>query len=101
MSSSGNTDSLKCGVIEDDGLMYQTGFGNTLESECLEGALPRGRNNPRKVPFNLYTEQLSGTAFTAPRTENRRTWLYLETTAAQEPRSVSRRLLRTLTLPKR
>jgi homogentisate 1,2-dioxygenase len=59
-----------------DGLQYLSGFGNALESECLPGALPRGRNNPRQVPYNLYTEQLSGTAFTAPRRENRRTWLY-------------------------
>lgn len=55
---------------------YQTGFGNTFESEVLPGALPIGRNNPRLVPYNLYTEQLSGTAFTAPRCENRRVWLY-------------------------
>jgi homogentisate 1,2-dioxygenase len=55
---------------------YLHGFGNTFESEALEGALPVGRNNPRAVPYNLYTEQLSGTAFTAPRAENRRTWLY-------------------------
>jgi homogentisate 1,2-dioxygenase len=57
-------------------LRYLHGFGNTFESEALEGALPVGRNNPRIVPYNLYTEQLSGTAFTAPRAENRRTWLY-------------------------
>jgi homogentisate 1,2-dioxygenase len=63
-------------VQHDDGLLYLSGFGNSFESECLPGALPRGRNNPREVPFNLYTEQLSGTAFTAPRKENRRTWLY-------------------------
>jgi homogentisate 1,2-dioxygenase len=63
-------------VQQGDGLLYLSGFGNSFESECLPGALPRGRNNPREVPFNLYTEQLSGTAFTAPRKENRRTWLY-------------------------
>jgi homogentisate 1,2-dioxygenase len=59
-----------------DGLQYLSGFGNSFESECLPGALPVSRNNPRRVPYNLYTEQLSGTAFTAPRKENRRTWLY-------------------------
>jgi homogentisate 1,2-dioxygenase len=59
-----------------DGRLYLSGFGNSFESESLPGALPRGRNNPRQVPFNLYTEQLSGTAFTASRKENRRTWLY-------------------------
>jgi len=57
-------------------LDYQTGFGNTFESESVKGALPEGRNNPRKVPFDLYCEQLSGTAFTRPRCVNQRTWLY-------------------------
>jgi homogentisate 1,2-dioxygenase len=59
-----------------DELKYHRGFGNHFESEAIPGALPLGRNNPRLVPHNLYTEQLSGTAFTAPRGENRRTWLY-------------------------
>ena len=27
-------------------------------------------------PYGLYTEQLSGTAFTAPRGRNQRSWLY-------------------------
>lgn len=27
-------------------------------------------------PYGLYAEQLSGTAFTAPRSENQRSWLY-------------------------
>mmetsp|Transcript_594 Transcript_594/g.1280 ORF Transcript_594/g.1280 Transcript_594/m.1280 type:complete len:503 (-) Transcript_594:119-1627(-) len=57
-------------------LKYHAGFGNHFESEAYAGALPQGRNNPRIVPHGLYTEQLSGTAFTAPRNENRRTWLY-------------------------
>ena len=59
-----------------DNLQYHAGFGNQIESEAYPGALPRGRNNPRIVPHGLYTEQLSGTAFTAPRADNRRTWLY-------------------------
>jgi homogentisate 1,2-dioxygenase len=33
-------------------------------------------NNPQKCPYGLYAEQLSGTAFTAPRDKNQRTWLY-------------------------
>jgi homogentisate 1,2-dioxygenase len=57
-------------------LRYLHRFGNAFESEAVEGALPAGRNNPRLVPYNLYAEQLSGTAFTAPRAENRRMWLY-------------------------
>ncbi|GBG35010.1 Homogentisate 1,2-dioxygenase [Hondaea fermentalgiana] len=57
-------------------LKYQSGFGNTFESEALEGALPAGQNNPQECPFGLYAEQLSGTAFTRPRSENTRSWLY-------------------------
>ena len=55
---------------------YQSGFGNEYASECVEGALPRGRNSPQRAPFDLYPELISGTAFTAPRHENRRTWMY-------------------------
>ncbi len=56
--------------------MYQSGFGNEFATEALPGALPVGRNSPQRPPYGLYTEQLSGTAFTAPRGENRRSWLY-------------------------
>ena len=55
---------------------YLTGFANHFASEAVAGALPVGRNSPQHVPFGLYAEQLSGTAFTAPRAENRRSWLY-------------------------
>ena len=54
---------------------YQSGFGNEFVSEAVEGILPHGQNAPQKVAHGLYTEQLSGTAFTAPRGVNRRTWL--------------------------
>jgi homogentisate 1,2-dioxygenase len=56
--------------------MYMTGFSNHFSTEAVAGALPIGSNSPQQVPFGLYAEQLSGTAFTAPRTENRRSWLY-------------------------
>lgn len=52
------------------------GFGNQFSSEALPGALPKGRNAPQQPPYGLYAEQLSCTAFTAPRAENRRSWLY-------------------------
>jgi homogentisate 1,2-dioxygenase len=55
---------------------YLSGFGNAFATEAVAGALPVGRNSPQRTPFGLYAEQLSGTAFTAPRAENRRTWLY-------------------------
>jgi homogentisate 1,2-dioxygenase len=57
-------------------LKYQSGFGNQFESEALPGALPVGRNSPQRAPHGLYAELLSGSAFTAPRADNRRTWLY-------------------------
>ncbi|WP_232476015.1 homogentisate 1,2-dioxygenase [Flavisphingomonas formosensis] len=53
-----------------------SGFGNHFASEAVPGALPVGRNSPQKVPFGLYAEQLSGSAFTAPRADNLRSWLY-------------------------
>ena len=55
---------------------YQSGFGNTFATEALPGTLPVGRNSPQRVAHGLYAEQLSGTAFTAPRSDNRRSWLY-------------------------
>jgi homogentisate 1,2-dioxygenase len=57
-------------------LKYQSGFGNEFATEAAKGALPEGQNAPQKAPLGLYTEQLSGTAFTAPRATNRRTWTY-------------------------
>jgi len=48
-------------------LQYLSGFGSHHESEAVPGALPHGQNSPQKVPFGLYAEQLSGSAFTAPR----------------------------------
>ena len=55
---------------------YLSGFGNEHSSEALPGALPVGRNSPQRCPYGLYAEQFSGTAFTAPRHANRRSWLY-------------------------
>lgn len=55
---------------------YQSGFGNSFASEAVPGALPQGQNSPQQAPHGLYAEQISGTAFTAPRAENRRSWLY-------------------------
>ncbi|MEO6023829.1 MAG: homogentisate 1,2-dioxygenase [Burkholderiales bacterium] len=57
-------------------LAYQSGFGNEFASEAVAGALPVGQNSPQKCAYGLYAEQLSGTAFTAPRGVNRRSWLY-------------------------
>lgn len=67
-------------------LAYQTGFANEFATEALPGALPAGRNSPQRVAYGLYAEQLSGTAFTAPRHANRRSWLYrIRPAAMHEP----------------
>lgn len=55
---------------------YMPGFGNDFETEALPDALPRGQNSPQKCNYGLYAEQLSGTAFTAPRGQNERSWCY-------------------------
>jgi homogentisate 1,2-dioxygenase len=55
---------------------YQSGFGNEFATEALSGALPPAQNSPQHCPYGLYAEQFSGTAFTAPRHANRRSWLY-------------------------
>src|SRR6185503_2349316 len=53
-----------------------SGFGNTLESEALAGALPAQQTSPRVRPYGLYAGQVNGTGFTAPRADNQRVWLY-------------------------
>lgn len=55
---------------------YNSGFGSEFATEALPGALPVGQNSPRKCPYGLYAEQMSGTPFTAPRATNRRAWAY-------------------------
>jgi len=74
-------DTAQAGVA----LGYMSGFGNDFTTEAVRGALPVGRNSPQHVPFGLYAEQLSGTAFTAPRVENRRSWLYRLRPTANHP----------------
>ncbi|XP_030384097.1 homogentisate 1,2-dioxygenase [Scaptodrosophila lebanonensis] len=63
---------------------YLTGFGSHFSSEDprCPNALPAGQNSPQQCAYGLYAEQLSGTAFTAPRTENLRTWLYRKVPSA-------------------
>lgn len=68
-----------------EGFQYLAGFGNHHVTEAIEGALPEGRNSPQVAPLGLYAEQLSGTAFTAPRSTNRRTWVYRIRPSAAHP----------------
>jgi homogentisate 1,2-dioxygenase len=64
---------------------YLGGFLNEHASEAVSGALPKGQNAPQRHPLGLYTEQISGTPFTAPRAENRRSWLYRIRPSAAHP----------------
>ncbi|KAJ5811346.1 hypothetical protein N7474_007647 [Penicillium riverlandense] len=55
---------------------YQSGFGNAFSSEAIPGTIPQGQNSPRNVRFGLYAEQITATAFVAPRHANKKAWLY-------------------------
>ena len=63
----------------------QTGFGNEFATEAFPSALLQGRNSPQRPAHGLYAEQLSGTPFTVPRTEARRSWLYRIRPSANHP----------------
>ena len=78
MSPKRSRDEGKKNVPDDEweALEYISGFGNRCVTEAIKGALPVGQNSPQKVPFGLYAEQVSGTAFTCPRSTNQTTWLY-------------------------
>ena len=58
------------------GVSYLFGFGNYFSSEALPGSLPDNQNSPQKLALGLYAEQLSGSAFTQPRRNNLKVWLY-------------------------
>ena len=79
----------RAGSVPATTTQYQSGFGNEFATEALPGALPVGQNSPQKAPYGLYAEQLSGTAFTAPRHANRRSWLYrIQPAAVHKPFSM-------------
>ena len=72
--------------MQANAMRFMTGFGGHFETEAVEGALPKGRNSPQRPGFGLYAEQLSGSSFTAPRHDNRRSWLYrMRPTADHRP----------------
>jgi homogentisate 1,2-dioxygenase len=82
--------------MKSEQLQYQSGFGNEFATEALPGALPQGQNSPQRVAYGLYAEQFSGTAFTAPRNVNRRSWLYrIRPSVLHQPfKQISNKLLR-------
>lgn len=61
---------------------YQNGFHSYHETEAIPGTLPIGQNSPLQPAYGLYAEKLSGTSFTAPRHENKQSWLYRITPAS-------------------
>jgi homogentisate 1,2-dioxygenase len=70
------TVNAKTASVRGTEVLYGSGFGNEFATEAEPGALPAAQNAPQKAPYGLYTEQISGTPFTAPRATNRRAWLY-------------------------
>jgi homogentisate 1,2-dioxygenase len=61
---------------KNDPYKYQEGFGNHFSSEAVPGTIPQGQNSPRNVRFGLYAEQMTASAFVAPRNANKKAWLY-------------------------
>ncbi|KAF2167787.1 hypothetical protein M409DRAFT_21937 [Zasmidium cellare ATCC 36951] len=59
-----------------DPYRYQPGFGNRFASEAIPGVLPHAQNAPQKVKYDLYSEQLNGSAFISPRASIQNTWMY-------------------------
>ncbi|KAI4717653.1 homogentisate 1,2-dioxygenase [Aureobasidium sp. EXF-10727] len=64
------------GTRKNDPYEYQSGFNNGFASEAVPGTLPQGQNSPRNVRFGLYAEQMTASAFVAPRHLNKKAWLY-------------------------
>ena len=80
---------------------YLSGFGNEHATEAIPGALPQGQNSPQRVAFGLYAEQVSGSAFTAPRAENLRSWQYRLRPSAEHSRFEPMPVERLRTAPNR
>lgn len=57
-------------------LNYTSGIGNIHASEAIAGALPLTQNSPQNVKLDLFAEQITGSAFTAPRHLNLKSWVY-------------------------
>eukprot|EP01137_Pigoraptor_chileana_P015072 Opistho-2@70538 len=64
------------GLVTEGNYQYMPGFGNEFASEALPDALPKGQNSPQVCPYNLYAEQINGTAFTVGIDRNQRSWFY-------------------------
>ncbi|KAF3092605.1 hypothetical protein TWF569_003669 [Orbilia oligospora] len=71
-----NGDIPSFAVRKNDPYKYQAGFNNHFESEAIPGTIPHGQNSPRTVRWGLYAEQMTASAFVAPRHLNKKSWLY-------------------------
>ncbi|KIY48782.1 putative homogentisate 1,2-dioxygenase [Fistulina hepatica ATCC 64428] len=60
----------------EDPYRYQVGFGNRFASEAIPGTLPFARNTPQKCKYDLYSEQLNGSAFISSRQMLQNVWMY-------------------------
>lgn len=70
-------------LITGETAVPSSGYGNTVVSEAIPGAVPALQNSPRVPAYGLYAEQLNGTGFTAQRVDNQRSWLYRVRPSAQ------------------
>ncbi|KAF8849251.1 homogentisate 1,2-dioxygenase [Acephala macrosclerotiorum] len=59
-----------------DPYQYQVGFNNRFATEALPGTLPIGRNTPQRCKYDLFSEQLNGTAFISSRASLQNAWFY-------------------------
>ncbi|EJP61418.1 homogentisate 1,2-dioxygenase [Beauveria bassiana ARSEF 2860] len=59
-----------------DPYSYTTGFGNRFISQALPGVISWSQNTPQKVKYDLYSEQLNGSAVNAKRSDIRHVWMY-------------------------
>ncbi|KAI0073861.1 homogentisate 1,2-dioxygenase [Panus rudis PR-1116 ss-1] len=66
----------QAGPRDNDPYRYQVGYGNLFASEAVPGTLPEGRNNPQRLKYGLYPEQVNGSPFVNPRATNKKVWLY-------------------------
>lgn len=63
----------------------------SFASEAVPGTIPQGQNSPRNVRFGLYAEQMTASAFVAPRHLNKKAWLYRARPSVAHQGFVSRR----------
>lgn len=59
-----------------DPYRYLIGFDNRFNSEALKGVLPFAQNTPQRVKYDLYSEQLNGSAVVSSRKDVRHVWMY-------------------------